>query len=155
MSAFSARVQSTAVVPAARQEIWQALTDPVLLPKLTPLLRHIDADGDRWRWHLGAISALGVEISPVFTEQMVFQPQTRISYTHSPPAGAREYAGAEGVYALSDAEHGTNLSIELTLTVELPLPRLSAPAVERIIRTTMDRTGDKFSANLLKHLGVR
>ncbi len=154
MSSFTASVNSTAVVPADRDRIWDALTDPVLLPQLTPLLSGIDVDGDLWRWHLGKISALGVEVSPVFTERMVLQHGERIDYHHEPPQGAREYAGAEGSYLLSDVSGGTLLEITLTLTIELPLPRLSSPAVTAVMSGTMKRTGDRFSANLLRHLRV-
>lgn len=154
MATFTASVRSEAVVPAARSEIWTALTDPDTLPRLTPLLSSIDVDGDHWRWRLGNISALGVQISPVFTERMRFEPQTRIEYEHEPPEGTREYTGASGFYQLDDVDGGTHLAIALTLTVELPLPRLAAPAVEKVMRTTMDRTGDRFSQNLLDHLGV-
>jgi hypothetical protein len=38
--------------------------------------------------------------------------------------------------------------------VDLPLPRTAALAVERVMKSTMARTGDRFSANLLRHLGL-
>jgi carbon monoxide dehydrogenase subunit G len=151
---FSASTRSTAVVPAERSTIWTALVDPKLLPQLTPLLRSIDADGDYWRWHLMRISALGVGISPVFTERMRFDPERRIEFTHEPPQGSREYAGVEGTYELTDNSDGTLLAVELTIRVELPLPKLSALAVQRVMKATMARTGDRFSANLLRHLGL-
>jgi carbon monoxide dehydrogenase subunit G len=154
MATFSARNQSRAVVPADRSAIWDALTDPILLTKLTPLLSGIDADGDRWRWQLGRISALGVTVSPVFTEQMRFEPKSLIEFSHQAPPKSREYAGASGSYRLTEVAGGTELAIDLTLTVELPLPRLAAGAVERVIAATMARTGDRFSKNLLRHLGV-
>lgn len=47
MNRFSTTNTSEAVVAADRADIWAALTDPVLLAKLTPLLTRIDADGDR------------------------------------------------------------------------------------------------------------
>ena len=46
MTRFSARNESEAVVAAARDEIWAVLTDPGLLTQLTPLLQHVEADGD-------------------------------------------------------------------------------------------------------------
>ena len=49
MTRFTATTESEAIVPAARKDIWAALTDPDLLPRLTPLLRRIDADGDTGR----------------------------------------------------------------------------------------------------------
>lgn len=159
VSRFSATTESEAVVPAPRERIWEVLTDPVLLPQLTPLLRRIEVgdveDGaEYWRWHLVGLSVLGVGITPVFTERMVFTEGKRIDYTHAPPVGVTERTGAEGWYALADAGEGTHLSISLTLDVELPLSRLAAPAVRTVMSATMKTMGDRFSANLLRHLGV-
>lgn len=152
MTTFSATVNSEADVSASRAAIWAALTDPDLLPRLTPLLDSISADGDTWCWSMMKISALGVSIAPSFTEKMTFDEPERIEYTHNPPPGARERAGAEGVYALADIDGGTRLSIDLTLHVDLPLPRAAEPAVRRVMEKTMERTGDRFSQNLLRHL---
>ncbi|MBC3192071.1 hypothetical protein H7X46_13445 [Pseudonocardia sp. C8] len=145
--------------------MWRALTDPALLPRLTPLLNRIEASsegGDTfWRWHLVRLAVLGVGIKPVFTERMTFTEGKRIEFTHAPPEGVTEWAGAEGYYALDDAEAAgdgtpaTRLEIALTLDVDLPLSRLAAPVVTRTMRTTMDRTGDRFAANLLRHLDAR
>lgn len=154
MNRFSATNESEAVVAADRAAIWAALTDPVLLPKLTPLLKSIDTDGDQWRWHMIRIAALGVSISPCFTERMRFEDGHRIEFAHEPPAGVREHAAAEGFYELTDVEGGTHLAIKLTLCVELPLPKLAAPAVSKVMGVTMAQTGERFSANLLKHLGA-
>jgi len=155
MATFSCTNRSEAIVAADQQTIWDALTDPQLLVRLTPLLTGIDADGDTWRWHLTSISALGVGIAPVFTEQMTFTPTRQIRFTHRPPPGVKEHAGVEGHYELEPAAHGTHLLVELTMSVDLPLPRLSAPAVQRVMSVTMARTGERFSANLLKHLGLK
>jgi carbon monoxide dehydrogenase subunit G len=151
---FSATTASQAVVAAPRAEIWAVLTDPVQLPRLTPLLKRIETDGDRWRWHLAGLSVLGVGINPVFTERMTFTEAKRIDYTHEPPPGVTEWTGAEGWYELTDADGGTCLEISLTLDVDLPLSRLARPAVRTIMEQTMQQMGDRFSANLLKHLGV-
>lgn len=154
MNTFTATTASQAVVAAERTAIWAVLTDPVLLPRLTPLLREIDTDGDLWRWHLVKLSVLGVGINPVFTERMVFDEGRRIDYTHEPPAGVSERTGAEGWYELTDDPDGTCLRISLTLHVELPLSRLARPAVTGVMKATMQRMGERFSTNLLNHLGV-
>lgn len=133
--------------------MWEILTDPDRLPTLTPLLSRIDADGEHWRWHLVRLKVLGVGISPVFTEKMTFRDGRRIEFTHDPPAGATEWAGAEGHYALSDVDGGgTRLEIDLNLAVDLPLSRLAAPVVTRTMQATMQMMGDRFSANLLREL---
>ena len=125
-----------------------------MLPRLTPLLHHIEADGDLWRWELTRIPVLGVSISPDFTERMVFDPPRRIDFTHAPPPGRRERAAAEGWYVLTEVDGGTRLAISLTVSVDLPLARAAGPAVRKVMGTVMARTGDRFAANLLRHLGV-
>lgn len=154
MTKFTANTTSGAVVPENREAIWAALTDPSLLPKLTPLLRKIDADGDLWRWSMHSISALGVSIQPAFTERMRFIDGHRIEYTHVPPEGTTEWSGAEGWYELTEVDGGTRLGISLTLCIDVLLPRAAGPAVRRIMKATMDHTGDRFAKNLLEHLGL-
>ena len=139
---------------AERPEIWAVLTDPVLLPTLTPLLRRIEADGDLWRWHMIRIAVLGVGIGTAFTERMRFEQCRRIDYSHEPPKGIRERTGAEGSYELCEVKGGTHLAISLTLHVDLPLSKLASPVVTRVMKTTMQRTGDRFATNLLNHLGA-
>ncbi len=154
MNRFSATTDSEAVVAADREPIWAALTDPDVLPRLTPMLRHIEADGDLWRWEMTRIGVLGVSVTPSFTERMRFDPPERIEFTHEPPAGRREHAAADGWYQLTAVEGGTRLRIRLTLFVDLPLARAARPAVTRVMHTVMARTGDRFAGNLLRHLGV-
>ena len=47
MTRFHASNQSSATLKSSRVEVWKALTDPELLPELTPYLHRIDVDGDR------------------------------------------------------------------------------------------------------------
>jgi carbon monoxide dehydrogenase subunit G len=152
---FSATTESEAVVAADRAAIWEVLTDPVLLPRLTPLLRHVEPAGDLWRWELTKVPVLGIAVTPSFTERMSFVPTEHIEYAHEPPAGSHERTGADGWYRLSDVAGGTHLAISLTFHVDLPLARLARPAVEQVMRTTMARTGDRFAVNLERHLGLR
>jgi carbon monoxide dehydrogenase subunit G len=151
---FSATTDSVAVVAADREAIWDALTDPALLPRLTPMLRHIEADGDRWRWEMTSIRVLGVKFTPCFTERMTFLRPERMEYTHEPPPGSHERAGAEGIYELTEVDGGTRLHIRLTLEVELPLARAARPAVSRVMKTVMMHMGERFADNLLRHLRV-
>ncbi len=155
MTAFSSRNVSEAEVPVARQAVWEVLRSPSELARLTPLVDRITADGDRWRWQLAGISALGVTVAPSFTERMVFEDGHRILFRHDPPAGTEERAGADGVYELTElGPASTRLFIDLTLCAVLPLPSLSRRAVERVMAATMQRTGDRFADNLYAHLGI-
>ena len=155
MSTFSVTVDSAADVAADRREVWVRLADPDTLVRLTPLLTRIEADGDSWTWHLVELAGLGTGLTPVFTEHMVFDPESSIVFTHRPGPGARERVGAEGRYDLADSPAGVHLAISLTITADLPLPRSAGPAVRAVMRRTMTMVGDRFSANLLADLPPR
>ncbi|MBD8868921.1 SRPBCC family protein [Nocardioides donggukensis] len=154
MSRFSAATTSEAVVAADRSVLWAALTDPDLLPRLTPFLESVTADGDHWCWQLTRFPVLGTSVVPAFTERMSLTPEERIEFTHDPPAGKREPAGAEGRYLLEDTPEGTRLAIRLEVHVELPLSRFAAPAVNSVMKGVMATMGRRFSANLLAHVGA-
>ena len=153
MARFTATTRRQAVVPAERVEVWQVLTDPHLLPRLTPYLDRILVDGDRWRWEMSRLPVLSVSVAPSFTERMEFDPRSRIDFTHEPPPGTTEKAAAEGTYTLEEvAPRETQLTIDLTLTVDLPLPKVAAPAVGAVMQGVINRMGEKFAENLLEHL---
>jgi carbon monoxide dehydrogenase subunit G len=152
MTWFSSRNVSVADVDAKPADIWAIVSSPTHLARLTPMVTSIDASGDRWRWRMTKISALGVGIAPTFTEQMDFDEGKAIRFRHE---GDGERAGAEGTYELSDGPRGgTHLAVDITLKVDLPLPGVSRPAVERVMKTMMARTGARFAANLCRELGV-
>jgi len=152
---FRSRNVSIATVPADVDALWSVVTDTAVLAELTPLVAHIDPDGDRWVWTLIGVSALGVSVAPTFTERMTFEPKQRIVFEHDPPAGVHERAGADGLYELVEVDSSTTrLSIDITAWVELPVPSLARGAVEGVMATTMRRAGDAFSRRLYRHLGI-
>lgn len=151
MTAFTVSTSSSATLSSGREEVWAALTDTELLPRLTPYLRSIDDHGDRWTWHLMRIPVLGSMVSPSFTELMSFDRPSRIDFEHD-PSRHDEKAGVQGCYAMSDAGGGTGVRIELAITVELPFPRLARPAVHTAMRAVVATMGARFSHNLVRHL---
>jgi carbon monoxide dehydrogenase subunit G len=151
MTEFTVHNRSSARVQAPRPEIWAALTDPELLPRLTPYLHAIEVDGDRWRWHLTRIPVLGVAIAPSFTEVMDFDAPSSITFEHD-PARPDERAGASGRYHLKEARAGTDLTIDLAISVDLPFPSVARPAVQTAMKGVVGAMGSRFSANLVRHL---
>jgi carbon monoxide dehydrogenase subunit G len=156
MASFSARTSAGAVVLADQQDIWDALVDPTLMAQFTPFLKKITAEGDHWVWEMSGIDVLGVKVAPSFTEQMTFTEPDRIEFRHDPPAGTTEKAGVEGWYRLSPAPDGdgTMLETRLEITMELPLPKAAGRAVRATMSKVIDTMGDRFSKNLLDHLGA-
>jgi carbon monoxide dehydrogenase subunit G len=155
MTRFAHTVDSVVDLSASRVQVWEALSDPAVLSRLAPMVRRIDADGDIWHWQLVRIAALGASITPAFTEKMTLDDNRRIAYTHQPPPGKHERAGAEGAYELADIDGGTRVSISLTIALELALPGIARPAVHRIMKATMSRAAGQFATNLVRHLGAR
>jgi carbon monoxide dehydrogenase subunit G len=155
MATFRAQTHAEAVVLAPQQDIWAALVDPHLMAELTPFLKRITADGDHWRWEMSGIDVLGLKVAPAFTEKMVFTEPDRIEFHHDPPAGTTERSGVEGWYDLRpERRGGTFLATDLTISLDLPLPRAAAPAVRATMKKVIDTMGDRFSRNLLNHLGT-
>jgi carbon monoxide dehydrogenase subunit G len=152
---FRSRNRSVATIPVEPERIWELLTDPELLAELTPLLDRISARGDLWTWTLAGISGLGMEVAPSFTERMTFVPISHIDYRHEPPPGSTERAGVDGIYRITKVgDEASKLAIDLTLCIDLPLPGISRRAVEKIMATTMGRTGDGFARNLYRYLEI-
>ena len=133
--------------------MWAALTDADLIAKITPYVTSIAVDGDRWVWRMGTIPVLGISVAPTFTEVMELHPEERIEFSHD-PARKDEMTAVEGTYLLADhADGGTEVSIDLEIACNLPLPGLARPAVERVMTGVVKHMGVVFSRNLLKHLG--
>jgi len=165
MASFTARKRAEAVVRASQQEIWDVLRDPDLMARFTPFLQSItesrDGEEIHWVWQMTGLDVAGIDLKPRFTEKMVFVEPDRIDFTHDPPTGdgARtEKTSVEGWYELSpadDVEPGaTNLVIEMQITVDLPVPKVAGGVVRTAMAQVIDQMGDRFSANLLRHLGT-
>ncbi len=158
MTRFTASKQSAATVKASREQVWEALTDPTLLPRLTPYLQRIDVGEDdhgvTWTWHVTRVPVLGRSIGSSFVEQMDFEEPTRIGYSPHPDHPEQQTL-VRGEYHLESRGSGTRLSIDIEVGVELPFPRVARPAVEAGIATVMSGMGVAFSRNLLRHLGER
>lgn len=162
VTTFRATNQSQGLVRAPREVLWQTLTDPATLTKLTPMLQHVEVVGELdghplWRWTMAGIDVLGLKVRPEFTEQMVFTAPSAIDYRHAPPAGTTERAAVEGWYRLTDvsddAGAATHLEISIEILLDLPLPRVAGRAVSAAMGKVIDFTGEKFEANLYAHLG--
>ncbi|MBU1802120.1 SRPBCC family protein [Nocardioides sp.] len=157
MTAFSATTTAEAVVPVERARVWDVLVDPDLVARFTPFVSSISAEDEHWIWTLSGLKVLGKGFSATFTERMTLEEGKRIEFTHDPPPGAKERAGVHGWYALSDhdgPEGGVLLETSLEICVDLPLPKLSGGAVRSTMKGVMTQMGDRFSKNLLDHLGV-
>jgi carbon monoxide dehydrogenase subunit G len=155
MASFSARKTSQATVAHPRDLVWEVLTDPDTVARLTPMVRSITAEDDLWHWQLARISVLGQSFELGFTEAMSYDPRSRISFSHRPRG--EERAGTEGRYDLSDADDqkATHLRIELEVTVELPFPRLARPAIEATMQGVLAAMGSGFSRSIEKELRTR
>lgn len=153
MATFRARDRSSAVLRSPRSAVWAVLTDPDLIAAMTPYVTRIDVDGDRWTWRMGTLPVLGIAVAPSFTEVMDLEPESRIVFTHDPER-TDEMTSVMGTYVLADHESGgTDVSIDLQIACDLPLPSLARPAVERVMAGVVKHMGAVFSRNLLAHLG--
>lgn len=154
MTTFTTSNRSVATVTAEVHEVWEVLTDPALLARLTPFLHSVTEHGEHWVWQLTKIPVLGKSFSFTFRERMDFDEPHRIDFTHDPAPGADETAGVVGFYALEQRAKGTHLETSMTITVELPFPGLLRPAVTAAMHGIIALMGQRFGHNLLHHLGA-
>ncbi len=154
MTRFTATTESQAVVTADRAKVWELLTDPEAVARMTPFLRRIEVDDDLWIWHMSNVPGLPVAFEPTFTERMTFEPMELIDYEHA-PRGGREPAAVTGWYRLADHDQGTQLSIYLEVCAALPLPKMAGGMVTRVMTQVMERMGDRFSQKMLQELDAR
>lgn len=149
---FRARNDSDATIQASPERAWEILSDPDLLVRFTPNLRRIDTDGTTWTWHLTRLPVLSAAIEPSFTVLMEFEEPRRIIFRRD-DSRTDENAGVEGEYLLEPANGGTQLSIDLNIWVDLPLPALTRSAVERIMTGVVAAMGFRFGQNMRRYLG--
>lgn len=157
MTAFTAATTAEAIVPVERARVWEVLVDPALVARFTPFVSSITAEDEHWIWTLSGLKVLGKGFSATFTERMTLEEGKRIEFTHDPPEDTKERAGVHGWYALSDVEGRADavlLETSLEICVDLPLPKISGGAVRSTMKGVMGQMGDRFSKNLLDHLGV-
>ena len=58
-----------------------------------------------------------------------------------------------GRYTLTDTDDGTHLAIRLEVSADLPLPKVSAPAVKAAMRAVMGTMGIGFERGFRRELG--
>lgn len=154
MTTFQQSTSAEAVVPVARERVWEVLTDPLMVARFTPYVTRIEERGEHWIWTMSGLSVMGKAFAATFTERMELDEGRRIEFRHDPPGPKGERAAVNGYYALSDVEGGTHLETSLEVCTDLPLPRMTGGAVRATMAKVMGSMGDKFAANLLDHFGV-
>ena len=154
MTTFSAHTTAEAIVPVPRDRVWDVLIDPDLIAQLTPFVKSIKADGEHWIWTLSGFNVLGKGFSATFTERMTLEDGKRIEFAHDPPRGIKEPTSVNGWYNLADVEEGVRLETSMEIQVDMPLPKLAGGAVRTTMKGVLATMGDRFSKNLLTHLGV-
>ena len=152
MATFTSANRSTATITADVDAVWDVLTDPLLIARLTPFLQSVEEEGTHWVWQMTKVPVLGKSFSFTFRERMDFDEPHRIDFTHDPAPGADEAAGVTGWYALAPRPAGTHLETSMEITVELPFPGLVRPAVVTAMKGVIALMGQRFAHNLLTHL---
>lgn len=151
MTTFRQRIVSDDVIAVPTERVWEILLNPQCLADLTPLVDEITAEGRLWTWRLVGVSALGLTAAPRFTTAVNI---TDESIEFGPVDGSSDRASAAGhlrVTAVDEAH--TMVAIDLVASVDLPLPKMAAGAVQRVMFATMRTGGSRFAAAMIRHLG--
>lgn len=153
MTRFSAEVEDVGLVEAPRELVWAVLTDPDRLARMVSQVERIEVLDGHWRWHMRGFAALGVDVRPTFTVRMHLEQEELLRFTHDELPGERDIMGVDGEYRLRDASGGgTCVQITSVVHVELPLPRMVAKGVEKVMLLEMWRTGRGFAESLKREV---
>ena len=154
MATFTTANRSTATITADVDAVWDVLTDPHLIARLTPFLQSVEEEGTHWVWRMTKVPVLGKSFSFTFRERMDFDEPHRIDFTHDPAPGADEAAGVAGWYALAPRAAG-HAPRDLDADHRRPaVPRVVRPAVVAAMKGVVALMGQRFAHNLLTHLGA-
>ena len=150
MATFSTSNRSAATVTAEVGAVWDVLTDPALIARLTPSCTRCTRRASTGSAAVTRIPVLGKSFSFTFRERMSFEEPHRIDFTHDPAPG-REAAGVVGWYALAlvRLERTSRPRWRSPSTCRSSVVR---PAVVTAMKGVIALMGQRFSHNLLSHL---
>ena len=152
MTRFKTSRISEALVEGTVEQVWEMLTDPEVIARHTPFVRSISVQDDVWVWKLNGIPYPAGQLSPPMRQLMQFTPRTRIDFV---PESPYSEAGAAGRYDVEDRGSHTHLRIEVTVSVDLPLPTLVRGTVETAMAATLTLMGDRFDRGFERELATR
>ncbi|MFT5222092.1 MAG: hypothetical protein ACI867_000389 [Glaciecola sp.] len=140
--------ESSRAVP----QIYAEMADVALLAALIPSVRRCFEVQDRWRWEMKTYRALGLSVTPEFDVDAVFSNEQGVRFR--PVGEVTEGARGEGEIGLTAGRIGadflTEIRIEMTVTVDLQLPRMLGSAVGRIVtrevRQVIDDLADRLAS---------
>lgn len=150
IATFSTRLIATDRIHAPFDDVWGIFADTATLVSLTPLLAEVRDLGERWEWRMAAINRLGISAAPVFTTLMDVH-ATGMRFRPDPTRGEPAAAAGE-IRVEPEGLARTSVSLDLTASVSLPLPRLARRAVEGVMDATLRAGGRRFLSNLLQAL---
>lgn len=147
---FSQRLVADDRFDAPPEQVRAIFDDPERLAELTPLVAEITESGDRWRWKLVGITRLGITAAPAFTTVIDADDH---GMAFSPDPTRSERATAAGRLTVRPDHGGTEVELDVTASVELPLPSMMGGAVRGAMRSTLKAGGARFADNLVAALG--
>ena len=154
MATFSTSNRSAATVTADVEAVWDVLTDPALVARLTPFLQRVRRGGRA----LGLAADEGARCSARASRSRSASGWTstphRIDFTHDPAPGADEAAGVVGWYALALVRMGRTSRRRWRSPSTSPSPVSSGPPSITAMKGVVALMGQRFSHNLLSHLGA-
>lgn len=116
-----------------RTAVWEDVSTVPRIAAAIPEVRRCERNGERWRWELDRYGALGLEVVPAFDVEAAFRPHDRVDFR--PVGDVSEDASGRGWITLADAPAGrTRVEVGVVVEVDVPIPRLLAPALTKIMR---------------------
>ena len=151
ITSFASRLIATERVHAPFDDVWAVFASTDRLAALTPLVAEIHDRGEVWQWRMAGITALGITAAPAFTTLMDINEH---GMRFRPDPSRPEVAAAAGEIRVTPvAAEVTDLLLDLTTRVDLPLPAAMRGPVTRVMYSTLKAGGQRFAASFLASIG--
>jgi carbon monoxide dehydrogenase subunit G len=144
------KIAGSHLMNAPRKQVWKYLTDPAIIAKCLPGCEKMEAIGENLyeatlKIGIGAIK--GTFASHIRMEVMSPEKQYRLAVEGK---GAIGFLNGDGVIALDDSAHSTNVNYE----GEVHIGGLIASVGQRMVQGFAKQTTTQFFAAMERELGI-
>ena len=147
-SPLQIRISESKVVPRDRAFIWKVLSEPANYEALMPGIEsHTETSPGVWRWRFAPQGGFGMSVRPTFSVRYELDGSEAVRFSYVPTSSG-EVTAASGAFAVADAARGTRVTMRLDAQLDLPIPRMLARPMGRLIEARMRAIALGFITNV-------
>jgi carbon monoxide dehydrogenase subunit G len=139
-------------VKAKGDAVFEVLSDvPKSVSHFPKVDKLTDMGGGVFKWEMEKVGTSQVNIQTVYASKYVSnKAKGTVTWTPVKDVGNSQIAGS---WKIKEGKGGTNVKLEITGTVEVPLPGLMKMVVVPVVKGEFEKLVEKYIDNLVKTFG--